>query len=153
MPLNKNIIADKIHEEHEYLKKEMNTIREMMNCDITAAEFPKWRLEFIWLMRDFYNDLQKHFDLEEEGGFMSDVVRIAPQHIGAIDKLEMEHHKIAKDLEGIIHHLKHMETLSEQKMSLICQDVENLLALLAEHEAAEGRIIETAYLMDYGGGD
>ncbi len=153
MPLSKNEIANRVHDEHEYLKKEMRKIRSMMNCDVTVEDYPKWRLDFLWLLRDFSNALQRHFDLEEEGGFMNDVVRLAPQHLPAVQRLEAQHRTITANLNQVIDALKTMESLDNATMQNACKDVDNLLILLAEHEAAEGDILETTYLLDYGGGD
>ena len=153
MPLKRKEIASKIHEEHKYLKQEMQKIRGMMNCDVSEKDFSKWRMDFIWILRDFFNDLQKHFDLEEEGGFMNEIITFAPRHVNAIERLEAEHLIITGKLNGIIGSLKKMDTLKQDQMAAVCGHVEELLTLLAEHEAAESDIIETAYLQDLGGGD
>lgn len=153
MPLPKSEIANRIHDEHDYLKKEMRKIRSMMNCEVSAEDFPKWRMDFMWLLRDFSNDLQKHFDLEEEGGFMSDVIRLAPQHLPAVERLEAQHRTITANLNQVIDALKGMTTLDSTTMQNICKNVDDLLIMLAEHEAAEGDIMETTFLLDYGGGD
>lgn len=153
MPLSTHEIASRIHDEHEHIKQEMRKIRKMMNCEVSAADYPVWRMDFLWLLRDFYNDLQKHFDLEEEGGFMADVIRLAPEHCNAVEHLRKEHESMAIAVDNVIKTLKSARDYHPETIAKICREVDDVLLALTAHEATEGHLIEAAYLMDYGGGD
>ena len=153
MPLEKKKLVDRIEEEHDHLKEEMVSIRELIAADITDATYAEWRINFMWVLRDFYNDLQKHFDLEQEGGFMSDILKVAPQFANVVERLEDEHELMGKQLTAILEMLKPLEAYSPDALQDVFSRVEEFLTLLTDHEAAEGDVIETAYMRDYGGGD
>ena len=153
MSIDQKEFAAKIQEEHDHLKDEMKRIRKMTNCEFSDGEFDSWRLDLVWLLRDFHNDLEKHFDLEEEGGFMSDILAIAPQHSHTVEKLESEHQQMLVKLEDAISQLKAIEIKNTEKIEAACQTIHEMLEILTTHEAAEGDLIESTYLNDYGGGD
>ncbi len=153
MPLPTNEIAARIHREHEHIKQGMRKIRKMMDGKVSIADYPAWRMDFLWLLRDFGNDLQKHFDLEEEGGFMEAVLRLAPEHSNAVEHLREEHEKMIADLDKVIKTLKAAQDYDKETITKICREVDDVLVALTAHEAAEGNLMEATYLMDYGGGD
>ncbi len=84
-------LASRIQDEHERLEKLIQEIREELKCTVDPETFADWKLEFVWKIRDFQNELTKHFDLEEDGGFMEDVVDRAPRFSPRVKALEQEH--------------------------------------------------------------
>ncbi len=153
MPLKAQEIAAKIKEEHQHIKQEIANVSRVVNKDVAADEFPRWRLDLLWLLRDFQNDMQKHFDLEEEGGFMSDVLQVAPQNMNAVKKLEEEHEQILNDLQQILADLKALSEKDDAKLELIRKNINDLFALLHHHEETEGELIVNTYLQDEGSVD
>lgn len=153
MPLKESEIAGKIREEHERIKGEMNKIRQMIRAHVSREGFAKWRMDLLWLLRDFQNTLRKHFDLEEEGGFMADVVKVAPQHLGVVRRLESEHEKMMASLDEISESLKNQNEKDDLKLEEVRRRIGEFFALLESHEAAEGDLMETTYLQDEGMAD
>lgn len=153
MPLKESEIAARIKEEHERIKGEMKKIRTMIQAHVSREGFAKWRLDLLWLLRDFKTGLQRHFDLEEEGGFMSEVVRIAPHNLDAVKKLETEHAQMIVDLEGILEDLKNLENRDDLKLDRVRSRIGEFFALIESHEAAEGDLLESTYLQDEGMAD
>jgi len=153
MPLKEKEIAAKIREEHERIKQDMKKINTLAGAHVSQEGYAKWRLDLIWLLRDFKNALQKHFDLEEEGGFMTDVVKIAPQNINAVQKLETEHETMNAMMEEILTSLKDQEEKDDLKLEALRQRIGEFFEVLESHEAAEGDLIESTYLQDEGMAD
>lgn len=153
MPLKEKEIAAKIREEHERIKQDMKKINTLSSAHVSQEGYAKWRLDLIWLLRDFKNALQKHFDLEEEGGFMTDVVKIAPQNINAVQKLETEHETMNAMMEEILTSLKDQEEKDDLKLKALRQRIGEFFEVLESHEAAEGDLIESTYLQDEGMAD
>lgn len=153
MPLKEKEIAAKIREEHERIKQDMKKIKTLSSAHVSQEGYAKWRLDLIWLLRDFKNALQKHFDLEEEGGFMTDVVKIAPQNINAVQKLETEHETMNAMMEEILTSLKDQEEKDDVKLEALRQRIGEFFEVLESHEAAEGDLIESTYLQDEGMAD
>lgn len=153
MPLKEKEIAAKIQEEHERIKQDMKKINTLTGAFVSREGYAKWRLDLIWLLRDFKNALQKHFDLEEEGGFMTDVVKIAPQNISAVQKLESEHETMNAMMEEILTSLKDQKEKDDLKLEALRQCIGEFFEVLESHEAAEGDLIESTYLQDEGMAD
>ncbi|MFQ5652385.1 MAG: hypothetical protein ACE5IY_20840 [bacterium] len=150
MSFKKSDIAIQVEKEHECIKRDMRLLEETFAQGEQAEEFAEWRLEYMWRLRDFRLHLLKHFDLEEEGGFMQEILERAPEVHGKLRQLEMEHEKIVTDLDAILSALKTMAFRNESKLEGIRSQVLQLLSDIRTHEAAENELIQTIYCQEYG---
>ncbi|NOX36847.1 MAG: hypothetical protein GXO78_04845 [Calditrichaeota bacterium] len=153
MEARKTDITLKIEKEHEALKQLMNTIIQEMHQPIPEDGFDAWKLEFVWRLRDFRNQLLKHFELEEHGGFAEDMLRIKPENHTRLKELEAEHQEIIDTLDGIIAALKALGCRDCDQFPGIRAQIEQLLKRLEAHEAAERDLIQSTYLQDFGAAD
>ena len=145
-------IDTKLRQQHEQIKTEIKAISTSLSTDVSEEEFPSWRLDLLWALRDCLNDLQKHFDLEEEGGFLSNVLKIAPQHQRVVKRLAAEHGTVSTRLNEAISAIKTLSLADHQNLRPIREEVESIFGLLREHEAVEGELLLTAYSQDEGAG-
>ncbi|MFQ5823029.1 MAG: hemerythrin domain-containing protein [bacterium] len=150
MPLKKSDIASQIEKEHECIKRDMVDIKMDVMKEVSPKNFPDWRLEFIWRLRDFKTHLLKHFDLEEEGGFMNEILSEAPEAMNQVKKLEAEHGQIVSDLDRILSDLKEMQEKDISKLDGIRNCVIQLISTIRAHETAEDNLIQTVYYQEYG---
>ncbi len=146
-------IAQAIHDEHEAIKTEMDKLREMIATSPAQEAFAEWKLELLMLLRDFESDLQKHFDLEEEGGFMKDVLDKAPQKWHAVSQLKTEHEAINEEMSNILKELKAAENAKDLKVDYVRDKLNEVLDLIVAHEMAENDLLNSTYLQDDGMGD
>lgn len=150
MAIKKSAITVQIEKEHECLKRDLSDIHDEATKEVSDAAFPDWRLEFMWRLRDFKNHLLKHFDLEEEGGFMNEILTEKPEAVGQVKRLEAEHDQILLDLDRILADLKAMEGKQEDRLGEIRDRVIRLISTIRDHEAAESELIQTVYYQEYG---
>ena len=150
MPYKKSRIAEQIEQEHACLKRDMGNIKNELSRDVIDEDFADWRLELIWRLRDFRNHLCKHFDLEEEGGFMTEITEEAPERVSQVNQLESEHGQILADLDGILTDLKHIELKDSSRLEDVRKRVTELISTLGSHEAAENELIQKVYYREYG---
>ncbi len=150
MPRKKSDIAIQIEKEHECLKRDMGDIKNEVTKEVQSEGFTDWRLEFMWRLRDFRTHLQKHFDLEEEGGFMNELISEAPQAMNSIKKLEAEHDQIVANLDGILTSLKELELIDDNKLGDILKRVTQLMSSIQDHESAENELMQKVYCQEYG---
>ena len=144
-------IAHKIEEEHQQLKMAMRKISEAISMDLTEKDFPLWQVDLLLSLRDFHSELLKHFDLEEVGGFMHDVLMIAPEKHRVVEQLNRDHERIDNALSAILDELKEMESLDRDRLTRIFTKIEAILLLLEKHEEAESDLIISTYFEDRGG--
>ncbi len=143
-------IAHRIEEEHANLRLLMASVSKSF-ASPPVDDFVDWKLELVWELRDFRNVLVKHFDLEEDGGFMADVVDTAPHEKRKVDQLHSEHDEFLEELESITAALKLMYEPSG--MHLLGERLSKLNSGLHDHEALERDLIGFVYSQDLGLGD
>jgi hypothetical protein len=153
MPKKSSNLAKQIQKEHEDLKKEMDSLQKEVKKDITRANFKEWRLNFLWKLRDFKNEMLKHFDLEELSEFPNDLLNIAPHYLKRFDEIKTDHQKIIIDIEEILRNLKSMNEKDLSSFKNIREKIINLISFIHTHEAAERELLEDTYLQDYGAND
>lgn len=146
----KSSVIAQIQKEHDCFKRDMNDILDEAAREIRTADFADWRLEFMWRLRDFKNHLLKHFDLEEEGGFIDDVLAEKPEATILVKKLEVEHVQIIAILDRLLDELKLMELHNIARLNNIREDVVELISTIRAHEAAENELIQDVYYQEYG---
>jgi hemerythrin-like domain-containing protein len=150
MPLKKSDVASQIEKEHECIKRDMGDIKMAIMEEVSPKNFPDWRLEFIWRLRDFKNHLLKHFELEEDGGFMAEILSESPEAMNQVKKLEAEHGQIVSELDAILADLKKIHEKEMPKLEDIRSRVIQLMTTIRNHEAAENELIQTVYYQEYG---
>ncbi len=146
----KAAIADRVEEEHATLRTLMDNVLDAF-ARPPSKEFADWKLELVWQLRDFRNVLVKHFDLEEDGGFMGDVIAKAPQEKRRVDMLEAEHGEFLDELDGITGELKRMADVST--LPSVRDRLSGLVNKLHDHEASERDLMYSVYFRDIGVGD
>ena len=150
MAEEKSKMSSKVLEEHNILRENISTLSKKIEMEIPDEKYEEWRLEFMWQLRDFRNHCLKHFDFEELGGFMKDVLNDAPETKTVVCKLEEEHTKIIKELDSILDDLKLLEKKEPEKLNNLKSDVKHLIIKLKAHEKAENDLIQKVYSQEYG---
>ena len=150
MAREKTDIAIQGEKEHEGIQRDMRRIKDEVTREVSFDDFPDWRLEFLWRMRDFRLHVLKHIDLEEEGGFMHEILEEAPEVFNAVQKLEDEHEEIIQLMDDILESLRKMEFKDDNKISLVREQVLKLIKIIREHEEEESELIQKAYYQVYG---
>ncbi|RMD63612.1 hypothetical protein D6833_05450 [Candidatus Parcubacteria bacterium] len=151
MKERKKQVAMQLTEDHENINKNMGRLKTAVRKKVAPEEFLAWRLAFLWELRDFNNRLLKHFDLEEEGGFMNDVLAISPQSERKVAELKKEHEAIIEDLSGLIARLKKMTEHDRGNIEQLRSDLDDLICNLHRHENEEHILMQRAYYREYGG--
>ena len=146
-------LGAQIENEHKALHISLNQLDTAFDELPVSENFQNWKLGLLWQLRDFQNQLQKHFDLEESGGFTADMTRVAPHLVSKIEDLEEDHLKIISDLIHILDVLKSISRADSAKIDRVKCRVEGLLSFIRKHETAENAIIQEAYFQDMGVGD
>jgi hypothetical protein len=150
MTENKSNLSAKVMDEHNILRENINTLSKNIEMDVPDEKYEEWRLEFMWQLRDFRNHCLKHFDFEELGGFMKDVLNDAPETKRSVEKLEEEHSKIIKELDQILDDLKALEQKAEIKLEENKRKIKHLIIKLKAHEKAENDLMQKVYSQEYG---
>ncbi len=142
-----------VEEDHAGIRQHIGELREVLMREVRPEKFSDWRLEFMWQLRDFKNRLLKHFDLEEEGGFMREVLEAAPHTSREVQELKDEHQSLIRRLDEFLAVLKAMEHKDPEKLQTLRIELDDMVSQLRRHENREHILMQKAYYREYGGDD
>ncbi len=146
-------MANRVEKDHQELRASIDRLSTLFDAEIDAEGFVCWKLDLLWQLRDFQNQLLKHFDLEEDGGYNADLIHIAPHLASQVAHLEEDHRKIISDLSHILDNLKRIECACSPTLLQVKDRLASLLTFIRKHESEENAILQEAYYQDYGVGD
>ncbi|MCG8606447.1 hypothetical protein MJD09_15870 [bacterium] len=146
-------VAVKVEQDHHAINQQMGELKKSMMGEVRSADFSDWKLEFVWQLRDFKNRLLKHFDLEEEGGFMTDVLEAAPQSEMKVTQLKREHEYIITSLDRLTSDLKEIQEMEPTRLEGVRNGINDIMKSLRDHETEEHMLMQRAYFREFGGAD
>jgi hypothetical protein len=146
-------VASMVERDHEMLHAGMHELAGLVAAPVSKDRFADWKLDLLWRLRDFQNSLQKHFDLEEESAYKSELLRLAPQFAGQLDHLEDEHRRFIRDLTSVLGYLKGMQRPDSPDIQAVRAGFAAIVLGLEEHEGEERTLIQDVFYQDYGAGD
>lgn len=142
-----------VEAEHEHITDRLRALQDELDVTVPGEDFATWKFSFLMQLRDFQMVLLKHFDFEEEGGFLSEILRVAPRLSYRLGEVEAEHRKIGSQLAHLIAEFKRMDCLTEPRHLRLRARTKALGEILHAHEATERELIQSAYYDDFGAGD
>jgi hemerythrin-like domain-containing protein len=101
----------------------------------------------------FRAHLQKHFALEEEGGYLTSVLQIRPTLHGEVDRLMAEHREISQLMTSIFDEVSRLQGDLPLHMRDACARIQNLIGILEQHEDHENMLVSHVFTQDIGSHD
>ena len=143
-------ISKRIKDDHDAFKDYINKLTALARQDLSPETSTIWGIELNKTLRAFNKELEEHFALEEDGGFMDEILIVAPEQKYAISQLKSEHEMMTNDIQVILKCLTDFSPADKTQIINMKQRINALLDLLHTHESAENSIIEDTYLQDNG---
>ncbi len=136
---------EKIKDEHMALGRKISRFRRLVESRATPEELQN-------ALIDLKAELAEHFELEEEGGYFSDAVEVAPRLKGQVDRLLAEHTELL-DIVGEL--LVQSETCQDddEAWKKFHAHAIDFVKRQAGHERAENSMVQEAYERDIGDKD
>jgi len=94
--------------------------------------------------------LEHHFAVEEDGGYMGNVLAIAPQFTEQATELCAQHAAFLQTLDDLEASLR---TPESDVCTSVCGDFDTFISDLQAHEHRENNLIQQAFNQDDGAGD
>lgn len=124
-------------------------LRELLEQPLNDDENRRW---LVAVLDELLKTLQSEFCLEEDGGYMTEVLDIWPNWSGQVDRLLGEHEKLCSQLKRLRYRLAEALPLKEVAESLRYQ-LRDWMTTLTAHHRHENRLIQEAFVFDVGAGD
>jgi len=147
--MNPREIAQWMREEHAAVEELADKIGARVAA-IPRVGLAAWISETAAHLEAFYRHLCRHFELEQEGGYLEAVTDRSPALSPDVDRLRHEHDEIDRILTAI-----HRDLVAATEQDRIitedcCCRLQNLLRYLRDHEEREDLMMISAFTNDLG---
>ena len=123
---------------------------ELEKLDKTVSPAAQTALTDLYTCLDkIHSHLLHHFQFEDEGGYMADVVSMAPQKNRLVEDLHAEHKVLGEE----IGHLVDQAKVVEGSLDALRQKITAWVAKVEAHEHQENTLVQEAYNLDIGNKD
>jgi hypothetical protein len=102
-------------------------------------------------IKSFKRHLERVISLEENGGYMADVLEARPYFQERIDSLSKDHTRFRTRLQKLIPELNDISEWEEPRFDKVCDDLRALLDDVDLHDEREIELLQEALLLDDGG--
>lgn len=145
--------AKRLAEEHRAVNRAVHELEELTARTDATAAFGAWREELASSLRSFRALLSNHFQHEEEGGFLDDVVRKVPSAADSVETLRREHAEINTAVDTLLTDLARTGSGGKADVERFRHAIGDITSTLHHHEISERHLVQRTYYRDYGVGD
>ncbi len=122
-----------------------------LNWQAPAVSMPRKLSSLQFTIKSF----QRHFDrvvsIENEGGYMTDVVEAKPYMEERIKHLSQDHVRFRDRLRKLMLELDEIKEWDEPRFERVCGDLRSLIAEIDRHNEQEVELLQESILVDDGG--
>lgn len=134
---------EKILAEHQEIKALLGRIEQTLSERQTTLD------QVAAMLAELGDRLVKHFAIEEEGDYFTELMHRAPQLVVRANELMAQHPRMCSRARQLVTELSAM-TPSEDWWQQTKQRFDAFKAELVKHESGENRLLQDAYTQDIG---
>ena len=149
--LQSNSTASTACMEHQILDHVKQALRVTINWEAPVVSMPRKLSSLQFTIKSFQRHFERVITIEEEGGYMNDVVVAKPYFQNRIDQLERDHAKFRCRLRKLLPELNDIKEWEEPRFEKVCDDLRELLDDVDRHDLGEVELLQECLLMDDGG--
>ena len=150
MAAKKKTAIEAIRDEHICMQRDRSILKKELAKPLTRDNFHDWKMKFLWRLQDFRFHLANHIDLEEDGGFMTEIIEMAPEKDARVKRLAKDHKGILEKMDQLIDELRPLIFSDKEKFETMSKDLNILLQTIDYHESKENDLIQGVFYQDYG---
>ena len=132
-------------EEHRQLNAMVADLRQFLESprpEVGQKGAHSWSTKLTTRMVALHDALYRHFQEEEEGGMMEELMEAHPRATGAVEGLVLEHEQILKDMRRCSSAAMEYADGVEPNNPALRQRITDLLDCLHQHEVEETDLIQ-----------
>jgi hemerythrin-like domain-containing protein len=142
-------IAKWMREEHTAIEQLINQLQDE-SVSIPRTGRKRWLEEMTARVQNFSGHLIRHFELEEDNGYLQAVIDHRPPLLPEIERLRHEHDEIKRILDSIQRDLGQTGEADQLVIEHCCLRIGDLLRHLKEHEERENLMVLSVFTDDLG---
>lgn len=145
-------VVQEHRELHEVMEELRKTFRELAATHEDHAKYGEKVPRLIEALGEMQTQLTQHFATEEDGGYMAEVLKVAPRFGEHAKKLQRQHEEFLGTLAHLRRRVQEFHP-DKDRWTNIEEQFDRLLENLKVHEQQENDMLQEAYEEDVGAAD
>src|SRR4051812_46082354 len=142
MPTLRDSVASTACMEHQVFEHIKRALLVTLNWQAPSVSMPRKLSSLQFTIKSF----QRHFDrvisIEDEGGYMRDVLEYKPYMEERIGQLAQDHDRFRARLRKLMPQLNDLKEWDEPRFEEICEDLRELIAAIDRHNEQEVELLQ-----------
>jgi hemerythrin-like domain-containing protein len=141
-------LAERLLQEHEVVRQIIHQLELLVEEGGLIGQDADWGRRLCTELAAFRQHLQRHFALEEEGGFLLDVVTHLPQATERVENLRREHREILQVIDELIHDSNLLAYGTGLPLVKFRHQILQVLSTIRRHEADENALVQRVFYQE-----
>jgi hypothetical protein len=137
--------------EHTILDHIKQALRVTLDWKAPVVSMPRKLSSLQFTMKSFRRHLERVMSIEEEGGYLSDIVDARPSLQSRVLSLARDHIRFRTRIRQIVPELDELNDWEEVRFVEVCDEIRSLLKEVDAHDALEVDLLQESLLLDDGG--
>jgi hypothetical protein len=137
--------------EHQVLNHVKQALRVTLDWDAPVVSLPRKLSSLQFTMKSFRRHLERVMSIEEDGGYLDEVVAVKPELQSRIEALHRDHGRFRTRIRELVPQLESITEWQEGRFVGLCDDIRQLLDDIDVHDEREIDLLQESMLMDEGG--
>jgi len=137
--------------EHQILEHVKQAMRVTLNWHAPDVSMPRKLSSLQFTIKSFQRHLERVMNLEEEGGYMAEVVDAKPYLEDRISYLADDHRRFRDRLRRLLPELNAISEWEQPRFVEVCDDLSELLDAVDQHDKREIELLQESAVVDDGG--
>jgi hypothetical protein len=137
--------------EHQILDHIKQALRVTLNWEAPVVSMPRKLSSLQFTFKSFQRHFERVIAIEEEGGYMSEVIDTKPHLQNRIERLESDHAQFRTRLKRLKSELNDIQEWEEPRFNIVCSELCQLLDEVDAHDLGEVDLLQESLLCDEGG--
>jgi hemerythrin-like domain-containing protein len=137
--------------EHQILEHVKQALRVTLNWHAPDVSMPRKLSSLQFTIKSFQRHLERVMNLEEEGGYMAEVVDAKPYLEDRICLLAGDHQRFRDHLRTLMPALDNIREWDQPRFVEVCDDLSALLDEVDQHDMREIELLYESAVVDDGG--
>jgi hypothetical protein len=137
--------------EHQVLNHVKQALRVILDWDAPEVSLPRKLSSLQFTMKSFGRHLERVMKIEEEGGYLDEIVTTKPNLESRILKLNRDHLRFRARVKQIGTRLDSLHDWQEEQFAGLCMEIYELLDEVDRHDEREIDVLQESLMLDEGG--
>jgi hypothetical protein len=137
--------------EHQVFEHIKQALLVTLNWQAPSVSMPRKLSSLQFTIKSFQRHFERVLSIEDEGGYMTDVLDCKPYMEERIEQLAHDHVRFRERLRELMPQLNDIKEWEEPRFEAICEDLRSLISAIDRHNEQEVELLQESMLVDDGG--